>query len=62
MAEQARLNSDGEAHPVIADVVNTPLDVLLLLDDSVLDHVLERLLPKTDVVGENYAAHSTSTS
>jgi hypothetical protein len=62
MSETARLHPDGEAHLFIADVVDTPLDVVLFSDDSVLDHSVRRLLRERDTTDENYAAHSTSTA
>jgi FXSXX-COOH protein len=60
MSERARLYPDGEAHLFIADVGDTPLDVLLSSDDSVLDHLVKRLLSESGKQGENYSAHSSS--
>jgi FXSXX-COOH protein len=62
MSDEARLYPDGETHLIIADVVDTPLEIVLLSDDSVLGHSVRRLLSEIDGMGENYAAHSNSTA
>jgi hypothetical protein len=60
MSEGAQRHLDGDAPSAIENVVETPLDVLLHSDDSVLGNSVRRVLQQIDTQGENYAAHSSS--
>jgi hypothetical protein len=61
MSEGIPTNLGGDRHSMIADVVETPLDVLLDSDDSTLNHAIRRILCEIRTQREHFAAHTSST-
>jgi FXSXX-COOH protein len=65
MHEGAAFSADADVDPVfgaalILDVNGMPMDALLDAEDSILNHVVRRVVRGLDAA-ESYAAHSSST-